>query len=149
MKITFQSILMSLTVLAAIAKAAPESPPYEPCPECVPFPGQNKCDITTSCIGVQDYGAPYYCACRHGYRASDSYSYDPSIEFRLNWPGQEGRVFVEPGTACDKLCDDWQLGKDGCKDVPIRYECRSDYHYKEWVKRDSRGGYRLWRRKVE
>lgn len=97
------------------------------CATCKPFPGENLCDITTSCTYVWGHTAasavPLYCACRHGYRADGVAPGDSSAQWRLNWPSQEGRVFVKPGLTCNTLCDDWQLGKDGCKAVKVRDEC--------------------------
>ncbi|CAG5180881.1 uncharacterized protein ALTATR162_LOCUS9484 [Alternaria atra] len=112
------------------------SPPYEPtCETCVYTPNENKCDITTSCTyvwGHQDphTPGPYYCACRHGYRATGYEANDMEVQWRLPWygtpsgdPSQEGRVFVKPGVECNTLCDDWYLGKDGCKAVQEKEWC--------------------------
>ncbi|KAH7110379.1 hypothetical protein B0J13DRAFT_662057 [Dactylonectria estremocensis] len=93
---------------------------------CNPDPNFNGCDITTSCISLEGPVAPanqgkHYCACRHGYKAPDGVD-----QMRLPWYSpisQEGRVFVPPGQACDELCDDWTLGKDGCKEVAERPLC--------------------------
>lgn len=97
------------------------------CEVCAPFPGENLCDITTSCTFVYGHTgplpAPLYCACRHGYRADNVAPGDSDSQWRLDWAGQEGRVFVKPGLACNTLCDDWQLGKDGCKAVAVRDQC--------------------------
>ena len=97
------------------------------CATCKPFPGENLCDITTSCTYVWGHGgaspAPLYCACRHGYRADNVPAGDSNAQWRLDWPSQEGRVFVRPGLTCNTLCDNWQLGKDGCKEVKVRSEC--------------------------
>ncbi len=57
------------------------------------------------------------CACRAGYRASGFAAGDDSVQVRLPWAEQAGRVFVKPGVVCDQLCDQWQLGKDGCQEV--------------------------------
>ena len=38
-------------------------------------------------------------------------------------PSQEGRVFVEPGVGCDTLCDHYELGKGGCREVGERGDC--------------------------
>lgn len=96
------------------------------CPTCKPFPGENLCDITTSCTyvwGYEGHPVPHYCACRHGYRADNVAPGDTNSQWRMNWGSQEGRVFVKPGLACNTLCDDWQLGKDGCKAVKVRDVC--------------------------
>lgn len=97
------------------------------CAVCKPYPGENLCDITTSCTYVWGHTgpspAPLYCACRHGYRADGVSPSDSSAQWRLDWPSQEGRVFVRPGLTCNTLCDDWELGKDGCKEVKVRSEC--------------------------
>jgi hypothetical protein len=60
-----------------------------------------------------------------GYAANDV-----SAQWRLPWygtaggdPSQEGRVFVKPGVVCNTLCDDWYLGKDGCKAVQEKPDC--------------------------
>ncbi|KAH7113930.1 hypothetical protein B0J13DRAFT_533708 [Dactylonectria estremocensis] len=84
---------------------------------CNPSPGSNQCHMTASCIAVAS-SLNHYCACAPGYRADDA-----SVQFRLNWPGQEGRVFVRPGVACNQLCDEWTLGSDGCKEVIVQDEC--------------------------
>jgi hypothetical protein len=70
--------------------------------------------------------APYYCACRHGYRADNADPSDTSVQWRMNWlndPSQQGRVFVKPGVACNTLCDHWELGKDGCQEVSVVDSC--------------------------
>ncbi|KAF2464853.1 zincin [Lindgomyces ingoldianus] len=88
---------------------------------CDPRPGFNGCDITTSCItldGASKAGiGQHMCACRHGFRASGYAGNDKSVQVRLPWASQQGRVFVKPGVACNQLCDSWQLGKDGCTEV--------------------------------
>jgi len=60
-----------------------------------------------------------------GYDANDF-----EVQWRLPWygtpngdPSQEGRVFVKPGVECNTLCDDWYLGKDGCKAVQVKKWC--------------------------
>ncbi|KAF2672578.1 hypothetical protein BT63DRAFT_450604 [Microthyrium microscopicum] len=120
------SILSTLT----LATATPFSSFVEratcPIAQCFPFPEQNKCDITTSCTStgaIHSGGttAPDYCACRAGYKA-DPAVYPPSdgsVQMRLVWPGQEGRVFVKPGVPCNTLCDHWELGAQGCQEVPL------------------------------
>ena len=97
------------------------------CPAgCVPIPGQNQCDVTTSCVNTfnadgQSSGNAR-CACRAGYRADGLAPTDPK-QVRLNFPGQEYRVFVEPGVVCNTLCDQWQLGAQGCQEVPTKAAC--------------------------
>lgn len=93
------------------------------CSQCQPLPEVNKCDITTSCVFVNvQLSNTYYCACRAGYRANPfEVGNDPAAQWRLPWPGQEGRVFVRPGVKCDTLCDDWQQGAQGCQAIP-RYD---------------------------
>ncbi|OCK80725.1 hypothetical protein K432DRAFT_381945 [Lepidopterella palustris CBS 459.81] len=101
------------------------------CPQCAPLPGENFCDITTSCVYVWGHtdpntAAPYYCACRAGYRGDNVAPGDTSQQWRLNWfgpPSQQGRVFVRPGIACNTLCDHWELGKDGCQEVAVMDQC--------------------------
>jgi cysteine-rich repeat protein len=88
--------------------------------ECNPDPRFNKCHITTSCIKIEGGSASagkHYCACQHGFRANNSPAADQSAQIRLPWVGQEGRVFVKPGLECNILCNQWTLGRDGCKEV--------------------------------
>lgn len=92
---------------------------------CNPDPNFNRCDQTTSCITIEGGTAAsvgkHYCACRHGFRADMS-----QPQMRLPWftpISQEGRVFVNPNTPCNMLCNDWTLGKDGCKEVPLQSVC--------------------------
>ncbi|EMD88007.1 hypothetical protein COCC4DRAFT_200390 [Bipolaris maydis ATCC 48331] len=105
------------------------------CQQCDYRPGYNLCDITTSCTFVWGHDdpstpAPYYCACRAGYRADNCDAGDTTKQFRLPWygtpggdPSQQGRVFVKPGLSCNTLCDDYTLGKDGCKAVQELDSC--------------------------
>lgn len=94
---------------------------------CNPDPRFNVCDITTSCVtldGATGAGAgQHYCACAHGFRAASASPATDTSQLRLPWVGQEGRVFVNPGTACNVLCDQWTLGRDGCKEVTERAAC--------------------------
>lgn len=59
-----------------------------------------------------------------GYEAGNS-----EVQWRLPWyggnggPSQQGRVFVKPGVECNTLCNEWYLGKDGCKEVVERPAC--------------------------
>jgi hypothetical protein len=92
---------------------------------CDPNPNFNECDITTSCIALEGGSAAnegkHYCACRHGFRAPMEVD-----QMRLPWYSpisQEGRVFVTPGQACNVLCNEWELGKDGCKEIEERPLC--------------------------
>ncbi|KAF2252369.1 hypothetical protein BU26DRAFT_502849 [Trematosphaeria pertusa] len=121
-----------ILALATLALAHP--PPPAQCPQCKPLPPDNQCHITTSCTfnwGHTGPGAaPYYCACRHGYRATGYDPKDTSIQWRLPWyagpngqPSQEGRVFVKPGVNCDTLCDKWYDGAKGCQEVQLRSNC--------------------------
>ncbi|KAF1968900.1 zincin [Bimuria novae-zelandiae CBS 107.79] len=91
---------------------------------CEPWTASS-CDITTSCTALggatHDGLHKHLCACRHGYKASKSN--ETSLQVRLPWVEQGARVFVKPGVACDTLCDDWQLGKDGCKEVQEEPVC--------------------------
>jgi hypothetical protein len=85
------------------------------------------CDITTSCItiegGTSASAGKHYCACAHGFRGQGVAPGDVTAQMRLPWLGQEGRVFVKPGVQCNILCDQWTLGKDGCKEVAERDMC--------------------------
>jgi len=144
MKLT--SLLLLLPLVAAAAAPVDEEYNYQDeeaggdlearhwqgsCPTCIPYPESNKCDITTSCIPITGHrnwhggwhSIPNYCACRHGYRGDGVAKGDTSKQWRMNWSGQEGRVFVKPGVVCNTLCDHYELGKDGCKEVPIKYIC--------------------------
>lgn len=87
------------------------------CERCVPYPGQNQCQSTTSCSSTP-FGT--MCACRPGYRA-DAKGDATSVHWRLNWPvpGHEHRVYVAPGQLCDTLCDKWFLGAEGCREVAV------------------------------
>ncbi|OCK89933.1 uncharacterized protein K441DRAFT_268140 [Cenococcum geophilum 1.58] len=113
-------VLASLTVLVYASPAEKRAAPIG-CSTCNPLPELNHCDITTSCIynwGHQGPGGPNYCACRAGYKANPlEVGQDPAAQWRLPWVSQEGRVFVRPGVKCDTLCDNYQLGKDGCQEV--------------------------------
>ncbi|ORY03224.1 hypothetical protein BCR34DRAFT_492540 [Clohesyomyces aquaticus] len=124
-----------LAILPLIALTSALTPPLPKCDQCRPLPNENKCDITTSCTYVWGHkdtstAAPYYCACRAGYRASDCNPGDFRCQWRLPWyegangaPSQEGRVFVRPGAKCDTLCDHWELGAKGCQEVTLRDMC--------------------------
>jgi hypothetical protein len=117
----------------SLSDAAPviESRAPAQCPTCNPTSGQNLCHPTTSCVfnwahpgsGHQNPALiPNYCACRAGYRAIGD-PHDSSVQFRLPWYTQEGRVFVKPGVACDTLCDHWYLGPQGCEEVLLQPQC--------------------------
>lgn len=88
------------------------------CQLCIPYPGQNKCDATTSCSSTP-FGT--MCSCRPGYKANAAAG-DGSTHWRLKWPvaGHEHRVYVRPGVVCDTLCDKWWLGPDSCAEVGVR-----------------------------
>ncbi|KAK3367286.1 hypothetical protein B0T24DRAFT_597111 [Lasiosphaeria ovina] len=97
------------------------------CETCNPSPPFNKCTITTSCIATPPLGLAadqqkYYCACRAGYRGSGLAPTDPR-QFRLEFPGQEYRVFVAPGVECDELCSEPFPGPDSCREVPVKAGC--------------------------
>jgi hypothetical protein len=86
---------------------------------CNPNPFFNKCTITTSCINTSS--GSDYCACRSGYRA-DGLDPTDTRQFRLNFPGQESRVFVAPGVECNNLCNS-PFGTDSCQEVPVQESC--------------------------
>lgn len=120
-----------LSVFAAPPRNGQGQQQGPPCNQCRPLPGENKCDSSTSCVSLDGAHThpgpvPNYCACRAGYRADNAPGRnlnDPTVQFRLPWAGQEGRVFVAPGIPCNTLCSDWFLGADGCKEVRERREC--------------------------
>ena len=91
------------------------------CTTCDPNPFNNKCTITTSCISFLNTGRDY-CACRAGYRANGLEPTSP-LQFRLEFPGQEYRVFVAPGVDCDQLCTNPHPGPDSCQEVPVNPKC--------------------------
>lgn len=128
MKSIFTSIFLLALLPSAFAHPANPLEERNSCPSCNPLPTLNKCDITTSCIEIPAvFGGGDICACRAGYRAADNVG-DTSVQWRLPWTAaqgisQEGRVFVAPGIVCDTLCNDYQLGKDGCKEVNLRNTC--------------------------
>src|SRR5204863_8137975 len=93
-----------------------------PCQTC--DPNNNKCTITTSCISFLNTGVDY-CACRAGYRASGLAPTDP-LQFRLDFPGQEYRVFVAQGVECDQLCTNPFPGPDSCQEVPVQQSCQDN-----------------------
>lgn len=107
-----------LALLAVGATAIPSHKTPGKCATCDPNPLNNKCDITTSCITTQPNGNNF-CACRAGYRASGLAPTDPR-QFRLQFVGQEYRVFVAPGVACNQLCDQPFPGPDSCQEVRVR-----------------------------
>lgn len=117
------SALTTLTLANPLSALDPRAPAQ--CLQCKPFPtpGDNsqQCDQSTICV---TQGGRNYCACRGGYRGSGAYPPgDTSVQYRLSTPGQEGRVFVSPGVQCNTLCNEWYLGKDGCKEVGLRADC--------------------------
>ena len=107
--------LLPLTLASPLTERAPT------CGVCDPNPNNNVCNPTTSCSLV---GGHTYCACRAGYRATTGANPgDSSVQWRLNAPYQDGRVFVAPGVTCDTLCDHWELGAGGCQEVSLRSDC--------------------------
>ncbi|KAL1593873.1 hypothetical protein SLS60_010606 [Paraconiothyrium brasiliense] len=86
------------------------------CPkQCNPFnPAENLCDHESSGCTTAG-GSKYYCACRAGYKLSDSSNKDFSKQFKV--PGQP-YVYVFPGAKCDKQCDDGL-----CDEVMVREHC--------------------------
>jgi len=90
------------------------------CQTCDPNPFNNKCTITTSCIVTPTNRD--FCACRAGYRADGLLATDPK-QFRLNFPGQEYRVFVAPGVECNTLCDHPFPGPQSCMEVAVQPNC--------------------------
>ncbi|CAM1500397.1 Fc.00g095590.m01.CDS01 [Cosmosporella sp. VM-42] len=80
----------------------------------------NKCDKTTAptCI-FPDPRVPNprgACACRPGFKASGYKDTDTTKQWRLPIPGQEHRVWVAEGVACDQLCT-VSTGVGSCKEV--------------------------------
>ena len=109
--------LLALLPLIAAQGSLPES--Y--CDTCDPSPPNNLCHESTSCVTI---GARNYCACRAGYRATGELAPETSwAQWRLPTPGQEGRVFVQPGWPCETLCDHWELGAQGCSEVLLEDQC--------------------------
>ncbi len=105
---------------ACDANCKKKKTPTTQCQMCNPNPFFNKCTITTSCINAP--GNKLYCACRAGYRANGLLPTDQR-QFRLEFPGQEYRVFVAPGIECDTLCTDPHPGPTSCQEVPVRSDC--------------------------
>ncbi|KAF2452354.1 hypothetical protein BDY21DRAFT_359506 [Lineolata rhizophorae] len=115
------------TLVAASPLEARNGGPVQ-CQTCDPLPDNNLCDATTSCVvnwGHEGDGEwPSYCACRAGYKADPmEVGADPTAQWRLPWNTQEGRVFVRPGVKCDTLCEHWELGLNGCQEVPEYPQC--------------------------
>lgn len=97
------------------------------CQTCNPLPEVNRCHPTTSCISIWGHNNsatpyPYYCACRAGYKGT-YVGADPTAQWRLSWESQEGRVFVRPGVECNDLCNNWEQGLNGCREVPLYPQC--------------------------
>ena len=88
-----------------------------PCTNCSPNPGENLCDLTTSCT-LTDYGT--MCLCRRDYKA-DAKDDNLRVHWRLKWstPGHEHRVAVEPGVVCNTLCDSKNTGPAVCKEASV------------------------------
>lgn len=124
MKAVFTSLFLLALLPATYGHPSNPLEARASCPTCDPTSGKNRCDLTTSCIQLPTaLGGGDVCACRAGYRPVDA-----SAGFRLNWTSaqgisQQGRVFVATGTPCNTLCDNWQLGKDGCTEVPLKQTC--------------------------
>lgn len=53
-----------------------------------------------------------------GYRAS-GLANNTSLQYRTSFSGEEYRVFVPPGVACDTLCDEYWLGPGSCVEVNV------------------------------
>ncbi|KAI5795628.1 hypothetical protein EDC01DRAFT_652966 [Geopyxis carbonaria] len=116
-----QFIITTLLAFAALASAAALPSPYDyenpsGLPTCIPYPGQNLCDITTSCINTEPNGE-LHCACRAGYKGDNVADSDTSQQARLQFIGQEYRVFVAPGVVCNTLCDSPHPGPSSCQEV--------------------------------
>lgn len=60
--------------------------------------------------------------CSAGYKA-DAPDNDIRTHYRTNFAGQEYRVFVKEGVACDTLCDKWWLGPESCGEVRVVNGC--------------------------
>jgi len=92
------------------------------CLTCNPTSGLNKCDISTSCITTFPSGK-HYCACRAGFKANAPDS-QIAIHYRLNFPGQEYRVFVAPGVECNTLCNNpFGAPQDICTEIQVVAQC--------------------------
>ncbi|PGH27873.1 hypothetical protein AJ80_00423 [Polytolypa hystricis UAMH7299] len=124
--LSFKTLTTTLLLLSALVIAHPnpghddsDSWKGKKCPTCDPISGQNKCDITTSCIST---GTDFHCACRAGYKAS---KHDNSHkQFRLPFKNYEFLVFVPENTPCDVLCDDALLPPPQlCSEVRFRDQC--------------------------
>jgi hypothetical protein len=88
------------------------------CALCNPAPGKNHCDPTAPCTSTP-FGN--MCTCRPGYRSNAAVT-NTDVQWRLKWPtdGHEHRVFVKPGEACDKLCNEYFLGAMSCGEVSVK-----------------------------
>ena len=88
------------------------------CQLCIPYPGQNLCHQSTSCLATP-YGT--MCLTRPGYKADNATDDDMAVHWRMKWPdtGQEHRVAVAPGRSADTLCDPGNSGADVCKEVAV------------------------------
>ncbi|KAL1887092.1 hypothetical protein Cpir12675_006697 [Ceratocystis pirilliformis] len=84
--------------------------------QCSPYPGQNMCHESASCIYVTSGNPKFYCGCASGFKPEDV---SPENAFRLPWLGQEGRVFVKPGVSCQKVCDNILT----CAEVDVQPKC--------------------------
>lgn len=110
-----------LTLVVATATLAAANPtPKPPCGTCNPVSGENRCDITTSCINT---GTSYHCACRAGYKASQANG-DVTKQFRLAMPNYEFLVFVPENTSCNTLCNDLTAPPGSlCNEIPVYDQC--------------------------
>ncbi|KAF2099109.1 hypothetical protein NA57DRAFT_76343 [Rhizodiscina lignyota] len=127
MKLYFYSIFPLFTTLAtalSLRQAAPIG-----CQTCTAGADPTTCHPSTSCVSLGGFHTgngpiPAYCACAAGYKADPMVvGADPAAQWRLPWAGQEGRVFVRPGTPCTVLCEEWYLGEQGCSEVPEYANC--------------------------
>lgn len=95
------------------------TPPNCPSP-CNPL-GPHTCDPTTAptCIFPDPrlLNPRSFCACRPGYKASSAPQADTTKQWRLPIVGQEHRVWVPEGVACDQLCRDGSCGEVGVVDI--------------------------------
>jgi hypothetical protein len=85
-------------------------------------PHYNSCHATTapSCV-YPDPSVSYpraACACRPGYKANGASNTDSSKHWRLPIKGQDHRVWVAEGIACDTLCD-IPYGFESCREVAL------------------------------
>jgi hypothetical protein len=107
-------IIATVTLVAADCSTKP------PCGTCNPISGENRCDITTSCINT---GFSFHCACRAGFKASQDNN-NVNQQFRLPVPNYEFLVFVPENTPCNTLCSDPMAAPNNlCNEVPLYNQC--------------------------